>query len=62
MFFAEGSSYWTGDSVLVLGVLTEKVDSNVIASVLFIDFTAVKQSVTLETNRNQVIKENIEIK
>lgn len=29
-------------------VLTEKVDSRVMASVLFMDFTAVKQSVTLK--------------
>lgn len=32
------------------GVLTEKVDSKVMASVLFIDFTVVRQSVTLKTN------------
>lgn len=29
-------------------VLTEKVDSRVMASVLFMDFTVVKQSVTLK--------------
>lgn len=35
-------SFW----IFAGGVLTEKVDSRVMASVLFMDFTVVKQSVT----------------